>query len=165
MKSAEFCRCELIWCVMTDKSKETSQAKTDRAQTLKDVRATLGRTQAELANALGVSVKAVQSYEQGWRDVPVRVMIQLVVLLALYRKHSMDDVPCWEIRHCDVELKEKCAAFTIGKGQFCWFVGNQECRPPVVEGVDADADALPCMSCPVVQRLLRGPDEHEKEPK
>lgn len=144
---------------MTDKSKKAAKSTTDRAKTLKEVRSVLGRTQAELANALGVSVKAVQSYEQGWRDVPVRVMIQLVVLLALYRKHTMDDVPCWEIRKCDPLLKEKCAAFSIGKGQFCWFVGNQDCRPPNGKGQD---DVLPCMSCPVVQRLLTGPGDYEK---
>jgi len=128
-----------------------------RAQTLKNIRATLGRTQAELANALGVSVKAVQSYEQGWRTVPTRVLIQLVVLLALYRKHNMDDVPCWEIRHCPREMRDTCSAFTIGKGQFCWFVGNKDCRPPAVTEV---GDALPCMSCPVIQRLLKGPSNY-----
>jgi DNA-binding XRE family transcriptional regulator len=145
---------------MTDKSKKASQAAADRAKTLKDVRATLGRTQAELADALGLSVKAVQSYEQGWRDVPVRVMIQLVVLLALYRKHSMDDIPCWETRHCEEDMRSSCAAFTIGKGQFCWFVGRKDCRPTAGSGPE---NALPCMTCPVVQRLLRGPSETVNE--
>ncbi len=138
------------------KNRQECQTNAKRAQTLKDVRATLGRTQAELANALGISVKAVQSYEQGWRSVPARVLIQLVVLLALYRKHSMADVPCWEIRDCPVEMRETCAAYTIGKGQFCWFVGNKDCKPPHPAEPE---DALPCMSCPVVQRLLRGQDQ------
>ena len=138
---------------MADK-KQSSEINAKRAQTLKNIRATLGRTQAELANALGVSVKAVQSYEQGWRAVPTRVLIQLVVLLALYRKHNMDDVPCWEIRNCPREVRDTCSAFTIGRGQFCWFVGNKDCRPPTVTEA---GDALPCISCPVVQRLLKGP--------
>ena len=113
----------------------------------------LGRTQLELATALGVSVKAVQSYEQGWRDVPVRVMIQLLVLLALYRKHTMDDVPCWEIRKCTVAQRERCASFTMGRGQFCWFVGSTDARPSASCTTDA---ILPCMGCPVIQRLLKG---------
>jgi len=145
---------------MIEENGQDSSIDQKRAQTLKDVRAKLGRTQAELANALGVSVKAVQSYEQGWRAVPTRVLIQLVVLLALYRKHSMDDVPCWEIRECPRDRREGCPAFTIGRGQFCWFVGDKDCRPPAQT---EPGDALPCMSCPVIQRLLRGPKEYTQE--
>jgi DNA-binding transcriptional regulator YiaG len=134
------------------KPETTARAET-RAETVKRLRGILERTQAELANALGVSEKAVQSYEQGWRDVPVRVMIQLLVLLALYRRHTMDDVPCWEIRKCDPAQRERCASFTVGRGQFCWFVGSKECRPP--SSGDSDP-VLPCMECPVVRRLLAG---------
>lgn len=113
----------------------------------------MGRTQAELASALGISEKAVQSYEQGWRDVPVRVMIQILVLLALYQKRTLDDIPCWEIRKCSPAQRETCASFTVGRGQFCWFVGSKDCRP--TPGGNS-GPILPCMDCPVVQRLLAG---------
>lgn len=122
-----------------------------RAETVKHIRRTLGRTQAELASALGVSEKAVQSYEQGWRNVPVRVLIQLLVLVALYRKQALEDIPCWELRKCTLEQREECPSFTVGRGQFCWFIGNKKCRP---EPPDALDPALPCMECPVVQRIL-----------
>ena len=125
----------------------------DRSATVKKIRGVLARTQAELAVALGVSEKAVQSYEQGWRDVPVRVMIQLFVLLALYRKQTMDDVPCWEIRKCQPALRESCPSFTVGRGQFCWLIGSKQCRPPAAVGGEP---ILPCMACAVVQRLLKG---------
>lgn len=125
----------------------------DRATTVKTIRGIMGRTQVEVASALGVSVKAIQSYEQGWRNVPVRVMIQLLVLLALYRKHTMDDVPCWEIRKCSPAQRESCTSFTVGRGQFCWFVGSKDCRP---KGVENSGPVLHCMECPVVQRLLTG---------
>lgn len=125
----------------------------DRATTVKQIRGIMGRTQSELASALGVSEKAVQSYEQGWRDVPVRVMIQILVLLALYQKRTLDDIPCWEIRKCAPEKREKCASFTVGRGQFCWFVGSKDCRPT---GDGKSGPILPCMECPVVQRLLAG---------
>ncbi|MDP6490379.1 MAG: helix-turn-helix transcriptional regulator [Kiritimatiellia bacterium] len=75
--------------------KDTSDSR--HAQTVRHIRNELGRTQLELSDALGISAKAVQSYEQGWREVPTRVLIQLLVLLALYRKQKLDDVPCWEI--------------------------------------------------------------------
>ena len=123
----------------------------DRASTVKHIRRILGRTQAELAAALGISAKAIQSYEQGWRDVPVRVMIQIVVLLALYRKYTMDDVPCWEIRRCPAAQRERCASFTVGRGQFCWFIGSKDCRPAKSEN---SGSIFPCMDCPVVRRLL-----------
>lgn len=125
----------------------------DRITTLKRVRSIMGRTQAELASALGVSEKAVQSYEQGWRDIPVRVMIQILVLLALYQKRILDDIPCWEIRKCAPAKREKCTSFTVGRGQFCWFVGSKDCRPA---GSTKSGPILPCMECPVVQRLLSG---------
>ena len=125
----------------------------DRSATVKYIRGILGRTQAELGAALGISEKAIQSYEQGWRIVPVRVMIQLLVLLALFRKHTMDDVPCWEIRKCTLAQRKQCASFTVGRGQFCWFVGSHDCRPPQVKNSDA---ILPCMDCSVVKRLLKG---------
>ena len=127
-----------------------------QAGTVKQIRGILGRTQAELAAVLGVSAKAVQSYEQGWRPVPVRVMIQLLVLLALYRQQSMDDMPCWKVRDCPESTRETCPAFTMGRGQFCWFIGCKACKPPKPK--KGEKDLLPCMRCPVVRRLLRGPE-------
>lgn len=41
------------------------------------LRAKLGKTQKALAELLGVSLKAVQSYEQGWRAIPMHVERQL----------------------------------------------------------------------------------------
>ena len=125
-----------------------------RSQTVKAIRKILGRSQTELAMALGISAKAVQSYEQGWRKTPVRVMIQLMVLLALYRQQSMDDVPCWEIRRCPPDSRSDCPAFTVGRGKFCWFIGSKTCPPPP----GGEDRILPCMDCPVVRRLLRGSD-------
>lgn len=106
-----------------------------------------------MASALGISTKAVQSYEQGWRPVPVRVMIQLLTLLSLYKNQNKDSMPCWEIRNCRTSMRKDCPSFTVGRGQFCWFIGTRECKPP---GGVSDEDAMPCMSCPVVQRLLKG---------
>lgn len=125
----------------------------DRATSVKQIRTIMDRTQAEVASALGVSHKAIQSYEQGWRDVPIRVMIQLLVLLALHQKRTLDDVPCWEIRNCAPGKREKCTSFTVGRGQFCWFVGSANCRPTSRKNT---GPILPCMKCPVVKRLLGG---------
>ena len=124
-----------------------------KAKTLCEIRKTLGRTSAELANALGVSIKTIESYELGEKDVPSRVMIQLLVLLALFRQQSMVDAPCWEITNCKLEIREKCASFTVGRGQLCWYIGAKTC---VQANPAAKDDILPCMSCEVVKRLLKG---------
>ena len=46
----------------------------------------LGKTQKSLSKLLGVSLKAVQSYEQGWRAVPAHVERQIFFLLSRVRQ-------------------------------------------------------------------------------
>ena len=124
-----------------------------KAQTVSNIRQTLGRTSTELAKALGISEKVLADYEKQRKPVPTRVMLQLLVLLALHRRPSMQDTPCWEITHCRPEDREQCACFTVGQGQMCWFVGRKTC---VQANPAAKNDLLPCMSCKVIQRLLKG---------
>mgnify|MGYP001822735688 FL=1 len=42
------------------------------------IRKKLAKTQKELSELLGTSLKAVSSYEQGWRNIPVHVERQLL---------------------------------------------------------------------------------------
>jgi transcriptional regulator with XRE-family HTH domain len=133
------------------KKAKRSRHTSSRAETLKRVRGILGRTQEELAVALGVSAKAIQSYEQGWRNVPVRVVVQLLVLLALHEKRSADDLPCWKVRKCSQAARAECPSYTMTEGRFCWFVAADQCRP---KRYNVKKDVLPCMECPVIRRLL-----------
>ena len=48
------------------------------------LRKRLEKTQKQMAQLLGVSIKAIHSYEQGWRSIPMHVERQLYFLL--YRK-------------------------------------------------------------------------------
>jgi DNA-binding transcriptional regulator YiaG len=123
-----------------------------RAEMVKVVRGLLGRTQSELASALGLSVKTVQSYEQGWRNVPTRMIIQLLVFLALHREKAVEKIRCWQIRGCSREIRETCPSFTITRGKFCWSVASRKCAPVPGAGVE---ESMPCMTCPVVARLLQ----------
>jgi DNA-binding XRE family transcriptional regulator len=116
---------------------------------VKKMRGILGQTQAELAAVLCVSPKAVQSYEQGWRRVPRRVMIQLLVLLAIHRRPNLKETPCWKITGCPEQKRKRCPSFTIAGGRFCWFVAPTVCKP----GSTAKGD-IPCLQCPVIGRLL-----------
>jgi DNA-binding XRE family transcriptional regulator len=43
----------------------------------------LQKTQKEMAQLLGTSLKAVESYEQGWRSIPVPVERQVLFFLAM----------------------------------------------------------------------------------
>ncbi|NOY83150.1 MAG: helix-turn-helix domain-containing protein [Kiritimatiellaeota bacterium] len=127
-----------------------------RAQVVRHIRNLFGVTQVRLAAAMGTSVKTIQSYEQGWRRVPTRALIQLLVLLAIHRRREIDTVPCWEIRNCSPEDREDCANFTVGDGQLCWFVSAGKCRCGLAQGdSDVNDDLLPCMACEVIRRLLR----------
>lgn len=116
------------------------------------IRKYLGLTQVALARVLGVSAKAVQSHEQGWRAVPAAVMGQLLVLLAIYRQRELKPWKCWEITRCPPTRRKQCPAFTVSGGMFCWLVSGRLC-----EGKGGSAEWLaraPCASCPVLKRLL-----------
>jgi len=46
------------------------------------LRRKLNKTQKEIALLLGISIKAVKSYEQGWRNVPPHIERQLYFLIS-----------------------------------------------------------------------------------
>ena len=133
-------------------TKESPPVKSSRGKTIRKLRGILKRTQQELANALGISSKAIQSYEQGWRPVPIRVMIQMLVLLGLQQKQGKKAVTCWEIKKCVESKRNKCASYIMGHGQFCWFVAGRSCNP---KSTRSKTKILPCLKCPVVMRLLK----------
>ncbi len=58
------------------------------------IRRYLGKTQSEMAQLLGVSSKAIQSFEQGWRNIPVHAERQALFLLALKKLRKKDRL-CW----------------------------------------------------------------------
>ena len=62
---------------------------------LRSVREALSKSQSDLAVLLGVSVRAVQSYEQGWRHTPLDVQKLALLLLYLQRRNgSPPQPPC-----------------------------------------------------------------------
>jgi len=141
---------------MAEKDVSAAPEQQSRSETVAQIRKEFGRTQAELAAALGTATKTIQAYEQGWRKVPTRVLIQLFVLLAIYRNRDKDHTPCWDIMECPEEKRKQCPSHTMSDGQFCWFVGAQAgCRPP-----EESPDKLfPCMGCAVIRQLLREPTD------
>ena len=93
-----------------------------------EIRRYLNRTQSQLAQLLCVSPKAVQSFEQGWRHVPVHVERQLLVLLSLKTIGDNDVSPCWEMLNCPQAWREKCIVWEYKARYFCWFFNGTYCQ-------------------------------------
>jgi len=95
------------------------------------VRHYLGKTQVQLAQLLGVSPKAIQSFEQGWRDIPVHTERHLLFLL--FQKKPVDESrrACWVIRKCPIETRLKCPAWEFKLGYICWFINGTICHGEV----------------------------------
>ena len=92
------------------------------------IRKELGKTQKEMAELLGASIKSVHSYEQGWRRIPGHVERQVFFLLANKSKAANRIRPCWEIKSCPTERKEACPAWEFHAGNFCWFINGTICE-------------------------------------
>jgi len=80
-----------------------------------------------MAHLLGVSIKAVHSYEQGWRSVPAHVERQIYFLVSRLQKNIHDRIPCWDRKACPNEKKEMCPAWEFQAGDLCWFIGGTIC--------------------------------------
>lgn len=93
------------------------------------IRHQLGKTQKEMAQLLGTSLKAVQSFEQGWRNIPVHTERQLLFLLALKRSGKRDRArKCWTVKDCPKETREKCPAWEFQGGDLCWLINGTICH-------------------------------------
>ncbi len=92
------------------------------------IRSQLGKTQIQMAQLLGVSLKAIQSFEQGWRNVPVHTERQVLFLLSLKKFPRKKDRPCWAIRNCPMETRRICPAWEFQAGHLCWFINGTICQ-------------------------------------
>ena len=113
----------------------------------------LGKTQKEMAEILGVSIKAVHSYEQGWRSVPAHVERQMYFLLTRRRSSDMQHKPCWTIKKCPPRRKKLCPAWEFQAGQLCWFINGNlcECKPQK----NWKEKMIVCRKCSVLAPILQ----------
>ncbi len=88
----------------------------------------LGKTQKETSQLLGISLKAVTSYEQGWRKIPPHVERQIFFLLARKFKAKMPQDPCWICKNCPPERKKACPSWEFQVGHMCWFICGTKCE-------------------------------------
>jgi hypothetical protein len=89
----------------------------------------LKKTQREMAGMLGVSLKAVHSYEQGWRMIPAHVERQVLFLLTCIEKVGTGKGrQCWTLKKCPSSRKISCPAWELRCGRLCWMVNGRYCQ-------------------------------------
>lgn len=122
-----------------------------KRDTFVNIRTKLGKTQKALAGLLGVSLKAVQSYEQGWRLIPVHIERQLYFLV-LHRRNgnALKRKDCWALKKCD--RKKECPAWEFQAGHLCWFLSGTLCECTVDKNWKEKMEV--CRNCDVLTALL-----------
>lgn len=106
-----------------------------------------------MAQLLGTSVKAVHSYEQGWRTVPAHAERQLFFLVANIRGSGKGRKPCWVTKKCPSERKKQCPAWEFQAGRLCWFINGTICEGEVQK--DWREKMKICRSCEVLASLIK----------
>ena len=120
-----------------------------RLENIHDVRQVLGVSQSKAARLLGVSTKAVQSYEQGCRSVPAHVRRTVAILLYMqWRKQNGTPLPCWEINRCRPDARCECPTFLFQAGDFCWMLSGTLCRPGARAASASTSEAAPDSGTP-----------------
>jgi len=112
----------------------------------------LGKTQSQMAQLLGVSSKAIQSFEQGWRNIPVHIERQLLFLLACKKSPPRKERPCWVIRKCLMEIRQNCPAWEFQVGNLCWFINGTICQGRTQESWQKKMKI--CRQCKVFRTML-----------
>ena len=114
----------------------------------------MGMSQSELAANLGVSLKAVQSYEQGWRSIPGSIeKLVFFYLSRLNRKSNPAAVDCWKITKCRAKKRGKCLVERLGAGEECWMVSGNTCNGAWLKSWREKRTV--CFKCGVLLRHLR----------
>jgi hypothetical protein len=118
----------------------------------KALRHKLGKTQKQMAQLLGTSLKAVHSYEQGWRPVPAYVERQMFFLISAFKGNHKGRKPCWVLKKCPLERKKHCPAWEFKTGHLCWFINGTICEGGVQQNWKEKMKI--CRSCEVFRALL-----------
>ena len=112
----------------------------------------MNKTQKEMSELLGTSLKAVHSYEQGWRNVPVHVERQVLFLFSRKPENVQGLNPCWKVKKCPPKLKDRCPAWEFRSGKLCWFINGTICEGTVQKNWKEKMEI--CRKCEVFIPLL-----------
>ena len=117
------------------------------------IRHYLGKSQSQLARLLCISPKTVQSIEQGSRKVPTHIERQMLLFLSLKRLSSNEIIkPCWDIKSCPDEWRERCFVWELKVRHFCWFINGTYCQGHMHESWKKKYEL--CLECEVYQSMF-----------
>lgn len=111
----------------------------------KKIRKILNKTQKEMAVLLSVSKKAIESYEQGLRNIPPNV--QRIVYFLLFKLNNDKfgrKKPCWQSKKCSADIRRNCVAWLSREGFYCWFITGKVC---VVQRELSGGTCTSCFDC------------------
>lgn len=118
----------------------------------KEFRGKLQKTQKQMAILLGTSLKAIHSYEQGWRSVPPYIEKQMI-FLATRSNHPVKSLKaCWTMMNCPIARKRQCPAWEFKAGKLCWFINGTICGGQVQKNRQEKMEI--CRSCKVLNSQL-----------
>jgi hypothetical protein len=127
------------------------------------IRRDLGKTQKQMAQLLGTSLKAIQSFEQGWREIPLTAERQALFLVALKAFQNRSTRPCWVMKRCSEKIRRDCPAWEFQAGHLCWFINGTFCGGKVQKSWQGKMKI--CRQCTVFVSLFSPPDvPHAPEP-
>ncbi|MDH4206630.1 MAG: helix-turn-helix domain-containing protein [Desulfobacteraceae bacterium] len=118
----------------------------------KKLRKKLNKTQKQMGQLLGVSLKAVHSYEQDARNIPAHVERQMFFLLSRMNGNPKGRKPCWIIKKCPPDTKLQCPTWEFRAGELCFFINGTICCGDACKGWKEKMKF--CRSCEVFKSFL-----------
>jgi len=112
---------------------------------------------------MGTSAKAIESFEQGWRNISPHIERHMYFLLS--RKTIMEEkkpLVCWEVRQCPEHKRQKCPAWEFRCGQLCWLINGTICNGEALEKWPKKMNI--CQLCEVFQNIFPPDLENPLEP-
>lgn len=115
------------------------------------IRKLLGKTQKQLAQQLCISIKAIQSYEQGWRNIPTYHEQQMLLLLYFKNAPNKEIKPCWDLTVCPDEWKDNCIVWELKARNLCWVINGTFCQGRTHKSWDEKIEI--CRKCEVFKPI------------
>ena len=116
------------------------------------IRHVLGKSQNQLAQLLCLSSKTIQSFEQGWRNIPIHVEREMLLLLSLKTRSEGSSRVCWNIKNCPDDWRDNCIVWELKAGHLCWFLSGIFCQGRVQGNWDNKINI--CRKCKVYQAMF-----------
>ena len=128
---------------------------------VKEIRLEMGLSQSQLADAVGISKRAIQSYEQGWRQPSEMAERMMLLLLIAYRNGAeLAHRQCWNHKACPPDIRNECSAYLTRQGHLCWLLTGVMCDGKRRKSWDDKLQA--CFACSFMHGLLH-PSKNDAE--